>query len=236
MESEATLTPLQRECVILFKARQYKSCEIAARMELARAEQEGRDPRFCWALLGDCYHSSQQYRRAVTFYRRMKSHKYRWKEAQCLQALGSVVEASSVLEMVPSKARTLEMNMTLGNLYMASGRNGAAAEAFLESLMENPYALEAVEWLATLGVPKDQVFDAIQRGFAAKGIAEDAALLPIADLVSALFAKHRHQTANALQQFMALERKYPGNVYLLLKIATLQVSCCIRTGFDIILV
>ena len=103
-ESDVSLTPLQKECVNLFKARQYKSCEIAARMELARAEQEGRDPRFCWALLGDCYHSSQQYRRAVTFYRRMKSHKYRWKEAQCLQALGNVVEASSFGLLAPSSS------------------------------------------------------------------------------------------------------------------------------------
>ena len=188
-ESDVSLTPLQRECVNLFKARQYKSCEVAARMELARAEQEGRDPRLAWAMLADCAHSTQQYRRAVTFYRRMKSHKYRWKEAQCLQALGNVVEASSVLEMVPSKARTLEMNMTLGNLYLASGRNGAATEAFLESLMENPYALEAVEWLATLGAAKDQVLEAIKRGFAAKGTSEDAALLPVVDIVSAHFGK-----------------------------------------------
>lgn len=233
-EPEVSLTPLQKECVALFKAKQYKSCIIATRMDLARAEQEGKDPRFCWALLGDCYHSSQQYRRAVTFFRRLKSHKYRWKEAQCLQALGNVVEASSVLEMVPSKARSSEMNMTLGNLYLASGRNSAATEAFLESLTENPYALEAVEWLATLGVPKDKVLEAIQRGFMAKGtVAEDAtnSLLPIVDLVSALFAKHRHQTANALQQFMALERKYPANVYLLLRIATLQVSVVLNKGF-----
>lgn len=221
-DSESSLTPLQRECVNLFKKRQYKSCEIAARMELARADQEGRDPRLAWAMLGDCAHATQQYRRAVTFYRRLKSPKYRWLEAQCLQALGNVVEASAILEMVPSKARTLEMNMTLGNLYVASGRNGAATEAFLDSLAENPYLLEAVEWLATLGAPKDQVLDAILRGFEAKGTTEDEALLPVVDFVSAHFAKTRHQTASALQQFMALERRFPGNVYLLLKIATLQ--------------
>lgn len=218
-----SLTPLQKECVNLFKARQYKSCEIAARMELAKAEQDGRDPRLALAMLGDISQSTQQYRKAVSYYRRLRAHKYRWKEAQCLQALGSVVEASAVLEMVPSKARTLEMNMTLGNLYIASGRNGAATEAFMESLMQNPYALEAVEWLATLGADKMQVVEAIKKGLAVRGAGEEETLLPLGDIVSAHFAKHRHQTALALQQFMELEREYPNNVYLLLKIANLQV-------------
>ena len=217
-------TPLQRECVNLFKARQYKSCEIAARMELSKAVQEGRDPQMALALLGDCAQCTQQYRRAVSFYRRMKPYKYRWKEAQCLQALGNVVEASSVLEAVPGKARTLEMNMTLGNLYVASGRRNSAISAFMESLMQNPYALEAVEWLATLNADKAHVLEAIRRGFSARGVADDEALVPVGDLVSAQFAKHRHQTGPALQQFMALERKYINNPYLMVKIAELQVS------------
>ena len=38
------LTFLQREGVELFKARQFKSCEIAAGMELSVCEKEGRDP------------------------------------------------------------------------------------------------------------------------------------------------------------------------------------------------
>ena len=219
----AALTPLQRECVELFKARQFKSCEIAARMELSLCEKEGRDSRMAWALLGDCAQSTQQYRTAVSFFRRLKAPKYRWKEAQCLQALGNVVEASSVLEMVPNKFRTLEMNMTLGNLYVASGRDMSAIEAFLESLTQNPYALEAVEWLATLNADKNQVLEAIQKGFAAKETNNEEALLPVNELVAAHFAKIRHLTAVALQQFSALEKMYPNNVYLLLRIATLQV-------------
>lgn len=217
------LTPLQRECVNLFKSRQYKSCEIASRMELSRAIQEGRDPQIALALLGDSAQCTQQYRRAVSFYRRMNPYKYRWKEAQCLQALGNVVEASSVLETVPGKSRTLEMNMTLGNLYVASGRRNSAINAFLESLMQNPYALEAVEWLATLNADKSHVLEAIKRGFSARGVADNETLLPVVDLVSAQFAKHRHQTGSALQQFKVLEQQYPNNPYIMVKIAELQV-------------
>jgi tetratricopeptide (TPR) repeat protein len=233
-ELPATLSPLQHECVDLYKAKQYKSCEIVARMDLAKAEMDGRDPRMAWAMLGECAQATQQYRKAVYFYRRMKSHQYRWKEAQCLQALGNVVEASAVLEMVPHNARSLEMNMTLGNLYVASGRNGTAMDAFLESLMQNPYALEAVEWLASLGADKSQVLEAISRGLAARA-SQDTALLPLVDLANAHFAKHRHQTASALQQFAALERKFPNNIYLLLRMATLQVRETIeRKHFDLV--
>jgi tetratricopeptide (TPR) repeat protein len=220
-----SLTPLQDECFKLLKAKQYKSCEVLARMELAKAEQDGRDARVAWALLGDCAQLTQQYSRAISFYRRIQSfgsHKYRLKEAQCLQALGNVIEASSVLEVIPRDQRTLTIHMTLGNLYLASGRNASACDCFLESLMKNPYTLEAVEWLAGLGTDKAQVLDAVKTGFIRNGY--DQSMLPVKELISAHFAKHRHQTASALQQFTKLEQGFPNNVYLLLKIATLQVS------------
>jgi len=232
------LTPLQRECVTLFQAHQYKSCEIAARMELSLCRQQGRDPQLPLALLGDCAHAMKQYRRAVSFFRQLRPHKYRCKEAQCLQELGNVVEASSVLETVPAAHRTLEMNMTLGNLYVASGRRHVALSVFLEALQQNPYVMEATEWLATLGADRGRVLQAIQEGFQTRNnnsintneskVADDdnEMLLPLVDLASAIFAKHRHQTGPALQQFVQLEQQYPNNPYLLVKIAELQV--CLR--------
>jgi tetratricopeptide (TPR) repeat protein len=220
----ASLTLLQNECFKLLRAKQYRSCEMLARMELAKAEQEGRDARVAWALLGDCAHSTQQYNRAVSFYRRIQgfgSYKYRLKEAQCLQALGNVVEASSVLEVVPRDQRTLTIHMTLGHLYLASGRNSSACECFLESLVHNPLTLEAVEWLAVLGTDKTQVLEAVKAGYLQNG--QNQPMIPVKELISAHFAKHRHQTGAALQLFTGLEQQFPNNVYLLLKIATLQV-------------
>lgn len=226
-EGSMSLTPLQDECYKLLKEKQYKSCEILARMELAKAEQEGRDTRIAWALLGDCAQLTQQYSRAISFYRHIQSfespHKYRLKEAQCLQALGNVVEASSVLEVIPQDQRNVTIHMTLGNLYLVSGRNNSACECFLESLIQNPYTLEAVEWLAVLGTDKAQVLDAVHTGFGRQNN-NNQSLLPVKDLISAHFAKHHHQTASALQQFAKIEQEFPNNVYLLLKIATLQVS------------
>ncbi len=216
-------------------------------MELSKAEQEGRDARVAWSLLGECAHSTHQYNRAISYYRRIQyafvsgvttssqhyyANTYRLKEAQCLQALGNVVEASSVLERVPRSDRNLTMHMLLGNLYLASGRNTSACECFFESILLNPFTIEAIEWLSVLGAEKQLVLDAISTGLARNkdqdgndSLQASSSLLVshMEDLVSAHFAKNRHQTALALHQFTKLEREFPNNVYLLLKIATLQV-------------
>lgn len=236
-EHHPSLTTLQEECYQLLQQKQFKSCEILAQMELAKAEQEGRDVRVAFALLGECAHHTQQYNRAISYYRKIQysfssgssSHTYRLKEAQCLQSLGNVVEASSLLELIPRHERNLTMHMTLGNLYLASGRNANACECFLESLRLHPYALEAVEWLAVLGVEKQLVVEAVAGGLASRNNkkSSNTPLIPIQDLISAHFLKHRHQTATALQHFSKLERDFPNNVYLLLKIAVLQVRLLI---------
>eukprot|EP00934_Nitzschia_sp_Nitz4_P002191 Nitzschia sp. Nitz4//scaffold20_size174350//148734//150563//NITZ4_002127-RA/size174350-snap-gene-0.226-mRNA-1//1//CDS//3329541884//2191//frame0 len=229
---KVTLTPLQEECFQLLKDKQYKSCELLAQIDATKAEREGRDSRIAWALLGDCAHSTQQYNRAIYFYRRIQysysnsasANKYRLKEAQCLQALGNVVEASAVLELIPREERNVAMHMTLGNLFLASGRNSSACECFLASLSLNPYTLEAIEWLAVIGTKEQTVLEAISRGLQKKhpGVSNEESLIPLNELVAASFSKHRHETSSALQQFVELEQGFPNNVYLLLKIATLQ--------------
>mmetsp|Transcript_20836 Transcript_20836/g.45362 ORF Transcript_20836/g.45362 Transcript_20836/m.45362 type:complete len:560 (-) Transcript_20836:45-1724(-) len=230
------LTALQEECYRLLQSKQYKSCEILSRMELSLAEKEGRDTRVAWAFLGECAQLTQQYNKAISYYRQIQhfgSYKYRLKEAQCLQALGNVVEASSVLELIPHHERNLTIHMTLGQLYIASGRTGSASECFVRSLRENPLTLEAIEWLAVFGTTdKAAVLDAVEKG--SKKMAsqkqqqgEDcmndlSAIIPVKEFVTAQFAKARHQTASALQLFTALEKIFPNNVYLMLKIANLQ--------------
>ena len=50
------------------------------------------------------------------------------------------------------------------------------------------------------------------------------ALLPLREMVSAHFLSRRGQTSAALEQFRRIDGLYPDNPYLLLRIATLQVS------------
>ena len=229
-EFSSPLTSLQEECFRLLQSKQYKSCEILTRMELSRAEQEGRPTECAWAFLAECAQLTQQHSKAVHYYRRIQncgSYKYRLKEAQSLQALGNVVEASSVLELIPHHERNLTINMTLGQLYIASGRTTSACECFIQSILENPMVLEAIEWLAALGITdKSIVLDAVEKGckrISGQQKGNDlSTIVPVKEFVTAQFANTRHQIVSALQLFTALENMFPNNIYLMLKIANLQ--------------
>ena len=239
--SQASLTTIQKECIELLRSKQYKSCEVVASLELSRTEKANQPTAILLEILGDCAQATQQYKRAIAFYRRasLQHHvqgrtsaseaKLRCKEAQCLSSLGSVIEASSVLEMVPAKMRTLGMCMTLGHLYVASGRNCDATRMFMDSLSLNPYALEAVEWLAILSADRNMVLDVVEKALLLKAGEEvdTASVLPVVDIVSAHFLMHRHQSKLSLDHFLRLEQEFPNSVYLLLKIATLQVRACV---------
>jgi tetratricopeptide (TPR) repeat protein len=227
-EFAVSLTPLQEECYNLLKAKQYRSCEVLAQMELSMAEQEGRDLLVPWSLLGDCAMMTKQYNKAIQYYRRISSNKYRLKEAQCLRELGTIVEASSVLETISPRERDLTVYMTLAQLYVASGQTKLAADCYLNGLYKYPMTMEAIEWLAMLGhTDKIRVLDAIDKGFKKMeqvGNTSTASMIgPIKELASALFAKGHHLSSMALQNFRALDKKFPNNVFILLQIAVLQV-------------
>lgn len=242
----APLTTIQKECVELLRAKQYKSCEVVANFELSRTEKANQPTAVLLEILGDCAQATQQYKRAISFYRRaalqhhltgrssMSEAKLRWKEAQCLSSLGSVVEAASVLEMIPAPMRTLGMCMTLGHLYVATARHMEATRMFLDSLSLNPYALEAVEWLAILQADRNAVLEVVEKALIAKSGDEmdTGSSLPIVDIVSAHFLMHRHQSKLALDLFVKLEREFPNNVFLLLKIATLQLHLSDDSGAE----
>jgi len=217
-----------------------------AALELSRTEKANQATAVLLEILGDCAQATQQYKRAISFYRRaslqyhvtghpsMSEAKLRCKEAQCLSSLGSVVEASSVMERIPAQMRTLGMCMTLGHLYVASGRHADATRMFLDSLSLNPYALEAVEWLAILGADRNVVLEAVEKALVAKSGDEmdTSSGLPVVDIVSAHFLMHRHQSKLALDHFVKLEQEFPNNVFLLLKIATLQLHMSDDAGAE----
>lgn len=242
----APLTPIQKECVELLRAKQYKSCELVATLDLSRTEKANLPTSVLLEILGDCSQAQQQYKRAISFYRRaslqyhitghssMSEAKIRCKEAHCLSSLGSVVEASSVMEQIPPQMRTLGMCMTLGHLYLASGRNSDATRMFLDSLSLNPYALEAVEWLAILAADRNVVLEAAEKALVLKSGNEmdTSSSLPVVDIVSAHFLMHRHQSKLALDHFVKLEQEFPNNVFLLLKIATLQLHTSDDAGAE----
>lgn len=224
------LTPLQKECLSLFEAKQYKSCAMVAQMELSRCSTD-TSRALPLEIIGDCAQATQQYKRAISYFRRASlvvrnQSQLRWKEAQCLSSLGNVVEAASILEAVQD--RTLGMSMTLAHSYLASGRRSDAVRAFLEAVRLNAYALDAVDWLAILGADRNVILEAVEQGLSKK---RNHNILPVIELVSAHFLMHRNQSSSALNAFVKLEKEYPDNIYLLLNIATMQVSVlCVAGG------
>jgi anaphase-promoting complex subunit 7 len=229
MGTPQALTPLQSECLELFNAKQYQSCEIVAQMELSRSSSNNSNNTTAAVpleLIGDCAQATQQHRRAISYFRRAAllvrdDSRLRWKEAQCLSQLGSVMEGASILERTPN--RSLGMCMTLGHLYIASSRHVDACKVFLEAVRMNAYALEAVQWLAILNADRNAVMNAVEQGMMNKNH-PDGSALPVLELVSAHFLQHRNQTPAALAAFSKLERDYPNNVYLLLQVASLQLQ------------
>jgi len=224
-------TSFQKECLRLYDDKQYKSCEILTRMDLSRCESTGREKYLAIQLLGDCAYQQGEFTRARHWYFQLYNfgeNVARWKLSQCIKESGSLVEAATLLEQIPPNQRTLPMLMMLGNLYVASSRKMAASQVFLDALKKNPYTLEAAERLAVLGTDRASIMSAIKEGMMAHGVQDinTNEWVHIRELVSALVAKHRHQTVIALQQFEKLEREFPSNVYLIQRIASLQLQMC----------
>ena len=220
------LSALQRECLSLLKVKQFKSCEILAMMDLSKRQAEGSPDHVTISILGDCAFEQRQFIRAKSYYQQIfyvDQNLYRWKEAQCLKELGSLFEASEVLEGIPN--RTAPMNMMLGKLYLASARSSAASEVFLNVLRENPFILEAAELLAVLHADKMQVIKAIDTGFEKRGIATNCRECEqLRELISSLMAKERFQTFTALQQFSNLDTEFPCNLYIQEQLALLHLQ------------
>lgn len=219
-----SLTPIQEECLALLQAKQYQSCEMVAQLELSKSS--GTATAIPLELMGDCAQATSQYRRAISYFRRAAlvvkdESRLRWKEAQCLSQLGSVMEGASVLERYSVK-KHFGMYMTLGHLYLACGRHNDAQRVFLEAVRLNAYALEAIQWLAILKADRNAVMNAVEQGMVQKH--SDDSVLPIMEIASAHFLQHCNQTDPALKAFTKLDKEYPNNVYLLLQIAGLQLQ------------
>ncbi len=180
----------------------------------------------------------------------------RLKESRSLSALGTIVEASSVIENIQlsSPYRTLAISMALGNLYVASGRYQDAIQAFLDAFSRNPFALEAVEMLAVLGAEVKDVKRSLERGLknyepassstdeedhpteeeksSQMEVISNENILPIRDIVSAHFLSHRNQLSSALSQYQKLGEMFPNNIFLLLRIATIQLNSADYAGAE----
>jgi len=114
----------------------------------------------------------------------------RIKECRAVSNIGSIIEASSILERSfphvatshdrhqtqhhfqeqqaetadPHPLATLESHMLLGSLHVLSGRYSDAITEFKLALKKDPYAMEAVEHLARLGCKEKVLLELVDEG------------------------------------------------------------------------
>ncbi|KAK1693490.1 hypothetical protein QYE76_010187 [Lolium multiflorum] len=74
------------------------------------------------------------------------------KIALCHSALHEYREALQEMEGIPSKVRSLKMNLMLGKLYRISRNNRASVICYKECLRQCPYVFEAIAALAEMGL------------------------------------------------------------------------------------
>lgn len=153
-------------------------------------------------ILGDCAVKNERYRSAVDYYHEAAdlAHRHtnianivpslgkdgvhstqeatlRIKECTALSKIGSIIEASSIMErsfqtkqlsttttQQPHPYSTLEGHMLLGSLYNQSGRHPDAIVEYKHAVGKNAYALEAIECLAVLGVGENIILEMVDRG------------------------------------------------------------------------
>lgn len=222
------LTILQKEAIALASQQQWVSCEILARLDLSKCAKEGRSEQSKQIdihLMAEAAFRQGKWVAAKEFFEKLLAFdepKYRYKVASCLVKTGSLVEAVYNLEKIPESKRTLPVHMLLGSLYNSTSRKQAAIGAYLQGIKLNPFAMEAIHALATLGVDKTPITEALDEGYAKRSYEQDLFLSK--EIVLLLTAKHRHQNALALQLAQKLLTEYPNNVNLLLIMAELYLS------------
>lgn len=128
--------------------------------------------------LGDSLFDDEQYKRAEHFYTRaiqlkktIIKHKpkacpplgllpeveVKYKMSQCYLHMKEYREATTILEGISQKQRSLKIHMSLAKLYQRQGMERSAISCYKEVLRVCPLALEAVVGLLSLGVPGSEV-------------------------------------------------------------------------------
>ena len=213
------LTTLQKEAITLLQQQQYTSSEILARFDWSRCAIEGRSDRIDIHIIAECYYQQDKWTAAKELYEVLFGYdnvKYRYKAACCSHKLGSLIEAIMVLEDIAVDSRTLPIHMLLGKLYTATSRKQLAIDAYLSALRLNPYALEAITALASLGTDKAPITSALEFSLTTMSQFDVHFAFLTKEIVLVLTAKYRHQTTLALQLLQKVSAEYPDNVFLLL--------------------
>ncbi|XP_066362454.1 anaphase-promoting complex subunit 7-like isoform X2 [Miscanthus floridulus] len=149
----------------------------------------------------------------------------KFKIALCHSALCEHREALHEMEGIPSKVRTLKMNMMLGKLYRISRNSRTAAVCYKECLRQCPYVFEAITALAEMGLSAKEFSllfpQAPNRGGKVLGDFVDAQRW-WTRYVEAQCCIASHDYKGGLDIYLELMQRFPNNVHILLEIAKVE--------------
>ncbi|KAI0512306.1 hypothetical protein KFK09_012945 [Dendrobium nobile] len=140
----------------------------------------------------------------------INENEVKFKITLCYCALCENRAALAEIEGIPSKARTLRMNLTIGKLYRISRHNRAAISCYKDCLRHCPYVLEAITALAELGVSSKEIVSLFPQ-------TPNRGRTPFEHLDNT-----RWLHVSGLEHFSDLLQRFPNNVHILLEIAKIE--------------
>jgi len=194
-------------------------------------------------LYGDIIFAKDETKRAITYYRQaMQQRKYlsksrtstsintieeakiKYKEAQCLLAIGDNNNALKELETVPSKLRDAKFHLCLGKLYKANNRKKDALTTFKEILKQVPSCIEAIDMLVSLGCDTTEITGIIDDSIRDSPINKIYADGWLHTYTLALSHKRNCDYEKSETQFNKLLKVYPKNIILLGQLGRVAVD------------
>ncbi|KAG0473322.1 hypothetical protein HPP92_015179 [Vanilla planifolia] len=159
-----------------------------------------------------------------TTFSAINENEVKFKITLCHCALNENRAALAEIEGIPSKARTLRMNLTIGKLYRISRHNRSAVSCYKDCLRLCPYVLEAIVALAELGVSSKEILSLFPqtptRGRTAFDFSDSVRWLH--KYVEAQCCIASNDYKGGLEYLSELLQRFPNNVHILLEIAKVE--------------
>ncbi|PIA44506.1 hypothetical protein AQUCO_01700244v1 [Aquilegia coerulea] len=155
----------------------------------------------------------------------INENEVKFKIILCHCALSENRAALAEMEGIPSKARTLRMNLTMGKLYRHSRHNRSAIACYKDCLRHCPYILEAITALAELGVSSKDIISLFPQTPTRSGRPPfdhfDTSRW-LQRYVEAQCCIASNDYKGGLDLFGELLQRFPSNVHILLEIAKVE--------------
>ncbi|XP_026423078.1 anaphase-promoting complex subunit 7-like [Papaver somniferum] len=155
----------------------------------------------------------------------INENEVKFKITLCHSALNDNRAALVEMEGIPSKARTLRMNLTLAKLYRYSRHSRAAISCYKECLRHCPYILEAITALAELGVAAKDILTLFPQTPSRSGRPPfdnfDSSRW-LQRFVEAQCCIASNDYKGGLELFAEILQRFPSNVHILLEVAKVE--------------